>query len=239
MQPYYEHAGITIYNCDCRDLLPSLDFDVLVTDPPYGVLEPGDLNPRIRDDRGGAHGLVRGVYANYLDTYENFIETVVPLLNLAIDRAKRAAVFSGPHINEQLKATAIGGVYCPAGAGRNQWGFKTFLPVLFYGCAPNLNLGAKPNVILSTGTAEENGHPCPKPLRWMKWLVGLASIEGEVILDPFMGSGTTLVAAKQFGRRAIGIEIEERYCEIAAKRLQQEMLPFDNPVDEPEQLPLQ
>lgn len=69
-------------------------------------------------------------------------------------------------------------------------------------------------------------HPTGKPLRLITQLVTLFSDPGELILDPFMGSGTTLRAAKDLGRRAIGIEIEERYCEIAVKRLAQEVLSF-------------
>jgi len=65
----------------------------------------------------------------------------------------------------------------------------------------------------------DNGHPCPKPLAWAKWLI--AKSTAQTVLDPFMGSGTTLRAAKDLGRKAIGIEIEERYCEIAAKRMSQ------------------
>lgn len=72
--------------------------------------------------------------------------------------------------------------------------------------------------------AGENGHPCPKPLSVALMLVDNVSSPGETIIDPFMGSGTTLRAAKDLGRRAIGIEIEEKYCEIAVNRLAQDVL---------------
>ena len=68
-------------------------------------------------------------------------------------------------------------------------------------------------------TGENNGHPCPKPIAFMQWLMNLAALPGEIVIDPFCGSGTTLVAAKNAGLGAIGVEIDERYCEIAAKRL--------------------
>ncbi len=96
---------------------------------------------------------------------------------------------------------------------------------MFFGSAPGLEKGARATTIRSTESSEKNGHPCPKPIGWMLWAVGLASRQGETVLDPFMGSGTTLRAAKDLGRRAIGIEIEEMYCEVAAKRLSQECLP--------------
>jgi site-specific DNA-methyltransferase (adenine-specific) len=225
MRPYYEHAGIVIYHGDCREVMPALDpVDVVLTDPPYGV----NLGRTAGAGRGHGHGLKLDAYASYSDTYENFVSIIAPALSVAIGRAKRAAVWTGPHIHEQAKPDAIGGVYYPAAQGRHCWGFKSFLPVLFYGKAPNLHLGSRPTAIVSSELPEPSskGHPCPKPLGWMKWLVALASLPGETILDPFMGSGTTLRAAKDLGRRAIGIEIEERYCEIAARRLQQEVLPL-------------
>ena len=70
------------------------------------------------------------------------------------------------------------------------------------------------------------GHPGPRSLKAARWLLSWWSDEGETILDPFMGSGTTLRAAKDLGRKAIGIEIEERYCELAAKRMAQTVMPL-------------
>lgn len=83
-----------------------------------------------------------------------------------------------------------------------------------------------PTGFQSFDVSDECGHPCPKPLRWMTWALSLAGDGVQSVLDPFMGSGTTLRAAKDLGRKAIGIEIEERYCEIAAKRMGQEVFNF-------------
>lgn len=221
MKPYYEHAGITIYHGDCRDVLPALSFQVVITDPPYGV--------NLGDHAGAAEcraGLLvkRG---GYLDTPANFSDVVVPALSLAISAALRSMVFLVPPSMWQLPAPdAIGGIFVAGAVGRNRWGWSNLVHCLLYGTAPGLEKGAKPTAIAKTATAERTGHPTTKPLPWLRWAASLGTAAGETVCDPFMGSGTTLVAAKDLGRRAIGIDLDERYCEIAAKRLSQEVLPF-------------
>jgi len=81
-----------------------------------------------------------------------------------------------------------------------------------------------PGTALGDAISDGAGHPCPKPVALFRWLTDQLSDANETILDPFMGSGTTLRAAKDLGRKAIGIEIEERYCEIAAKRMAQTVM---------------
>ena len=225
MKPYYEHAGITIYHGDCREILPTLPkCDLLLTDPPYGV--------NLGDHLGAAdsrrdHVLVKGRYASYEDTFENLLEIVVPAVEMALRVVTRGIVFcAGQHIGEFPKPNVIGGIYFPAAQGRNAWGFASLGTALFYGPGCRVELGSKATVFSSTAAAEKNGHPCPKPINAMKYFVNLGSEDGDTVIDPFMGSGTTLVAAKNLGRKAIGIEIEERYCEIAAKRLAQEVMAF-------------
>lgn len=222
MKPYYEHAGIQIYLGDCREILPMLPkCDFLLTDPPFG-LDLGVANNQASDS---SH-LHKRAYLLYSDTYENFIGLIVPRLNEAMAAVPRAAIFTGPHFHEQAKPCAIGGIWHPAATGRTPWGSKNFLPVLFYGTPP-LAGRHRPTVIRSNESCDDVAHPCPKPIAWLRWLISLGSIEGETILDPFMGSGAVLTAAKELRRRAIGIEIEEKYCEIAAKRLSQEVLSFE------------
>ena len=224
MTPYYNHAGITIYHGDCRDILPHLEpVDLVLTDPPYGI-NVGN-NQSGKETRSGL--TVKGKYASYEDTPENYRLIIVPAITEALGKAKRGVVFGfPPNIFFLPPPSVIGGLFVPAGCGRNSWGWTNFMPVLFYGCAPNLDKGAKPTAIRTTDSGEKSDHPTPKPLKWLTWLVSLASTLPDTILDPFMGSGTTLVAAKHLGRKAIGIEIEEKYCEMAAKRLAQEVLPL-------------
>lgn len=105
--------------------------------------------------------------------------------------------------------------------GIGPWGFTTFHPILYYGRDFRAGRGALPSGTKMTEAAEKNGHPCPKPIGAWTWLLDKVSQPGETVIDPFCGSGTTLRAALDTGRKAIGIEIEERYCEIAVRRLSQ------------------
>jgi site-specific DNA-methyltransferase (adenine-specific) len=224
VKPYYEADGITIYHGDCREILPTLKADVVVTDPPYGI----DLHAGYNAGQPRANYLHKGSYDSYEDTIDNLRTIVVPSVTRALEKAKAGVVFCAPtRIREFPEPVSVGGVYLPSGCGRTAWGFTNFALCLLYGKCPHTHRGCRHTVLRSTEGAEPNGHPCNKPFGWMRFFVNLASTDGDVILDPFMGSGTTLVAAKLEGRRAIGVEIEERYCEIAAKRLAQGVLSFE------------
>jgi DNA modification methylase len=213
MGPYYQHAGITIYHGDCREILPNLDYRVLVTDPPYGVGFSG------KTTKGGKK--VGGYTIGDDPDIGPWVVTE------ALKKAVRGLVFPGTRQMLRYPTPAdIGCVFCPSGSGVGPWGFGMFHPVLYYGKCPNVHLGIHPNSITSFAISDIDGHPCPKPLAWMKWAVKRVTLEGETLIDPLCGSGTTLEAAKLLGFDAIGIEIEERYCEIAAKRLGQEVLAF-------------
>lgn len=209
----------TLYHGDCLEILPTLPkVDAVITDPPYGVGLGATKGAGV-DALGECHGLARVAYDGFSDTYEHFVSMIVPRINASLDVSDRGCVFTGPHIHEQRKPDAIGGVFCPAAVGRNKWGFKSFLPALLYGSAPDLHLGSKATSIRSVELSDGNAHPCPKPNGWMRWAVDLASRAGETVLDPFMGSGTTGVACAQLGRKFIGIEIERKYFDIACERI--------------------
>jgi len=197
MTPYYERDGITIYHGDCRDILPTLPpVDLVLTDPPYGV--------------GKADW-----------------DALLPLDWLILCRRISPIVAFTPGVTHMYSYPPPDWPLCwarPASVQRNGLGgFNNWEPILVYG----KRVVAVDLFLKSHGGDDDNlaaKHDCPKPLSLMRWLTSALSDEGQTILDPFMGSGTTLRAAKDLGRKAIGIEIEERYCEIAVKRLAQEVL---------------
>ena len=209
--PYYDHAGITIYHGDCRDILPHLDsVDLVLTDPPW----PNCSVPLYGHD--DPIGMFRQMWESV---------TVLPA---------RAAVHLGCGSDPRFLSV----VPLPLKFFRvvnlelSKKGYAGRLLVTgdiayLFGIPPN----SRPGLRVIPGRCndesckgKESSHPCPRKLKHVKFLVHIWSNVTDTIIDPFVGSGTTLVAAKQLGRKAIGIEIEEKYCEIAVKRLSQEVL---------------
>lgn len=211
--PYYDEGGITIYHADCRDVMPGLSADTVIADPPYGN---GTAYPSFEDTPEGVGALVAETLP--------MMRAVAPVVAVTPGVAR---IHDYPH------PTWVLAWFAPGGTGSGPWGFTTWQPVLVYGPDPYLarGLGRRPDGVIAQFRRGQFAnpvfdHPCPKPLRTMKWLVARTCCDGGTVVDPFMGSGTTLDAARALGRRAVGIELEERYCEIAASRLAQGVLDF-------------
>ena len=204
MSLYYDHAGIQIYHGDCRLVLPTLPkCDLLLTDPPYGH------GPRWQGGTWGAAQMYRDA--------EVWDAEKIPddLLSLVLSCALSAIVWGGNYYSLPPSRCWLAWVKNPA--------MDTMAD--FELAWTNFDRPAK-KFIENRNPDGKRQHPTQKPLDLIQWCYSFAP-EAQTILDPFMGSGTTLVAAKNLGRKAIGIEIEERYCEIAAKRLSQEVFDFE------------
>jgi hypothetical protein len=214
MKPYYEHGGITIYHGDCREVLPWLDADVMISDPPYGTqfsaANPGGGYGRRQNAGLGPEGFV----------IANDATTDARDAALALWGDKPAAVFGSPRMPDPPGAWADRLVWDKRRPGMNGGPWRYRHESIFV-TAGFLRVSDSAVSIISAWP-DQGDHIHAKPLKLMLSLV-MAAPPG-VIADPFMGSGSTIVAAKDLGRRAIGIEIEERYCEIAAQRLSQEVL---------------
>lgn len=217
MKPYYEQDGITIYHGDCRDVLPLLSGEsyALVTDPPFGI----DF------DYGG--------YDDARDSYPELMRDLVRLTDPLVGNGPRFVWQGMPNADKwhqwfppgfRLFAACKGFVQYRPVAIQYSWD-----PIIFWG-----ELEGEPNAAVKDyhvqrlapfGAGRERiDHPCPRPLEQVRHVIASGTTKTRTVLDPFMGSGTTLRAAKDLGRKAIGIEIEERYCEVAAKRMAQAVL---------------
>lgn len=218
LTPYYHDDHVTIYHGDCLEMLDGIEADVLITDPPYGrAWKRGDTNSR----RGKSSDRHDGI-ANDLDTSARDA-----VLRWWADRP--AAVFGDLTLPPPagVKLTLVYDKGHHAGFTGAVAGYRRNAEAIYLLGRLTSGLGGRSSVI-STNTghigflSKATGHPHTKPLDVMRLLI--ESMPDGVILDPFMGSGSTLRAAKDLGRRAIGIELDERYCEIAAKRCAQEVL---------------
>ena len=221
--PYYNHAGITIYHGDCLEIMPHLEkVDLVLTDPPYDeYTHRGALT--------GTDGF--GMSYKPLSNPESMIKL---FLNIS---TKWILIFSslemlGMYQNIKSQNYIRGGVWdrivnTPQFSGdRPAQGAEGI--AIFHSVGKNMKWqgGGKAAIWREMVERGKKLHENQKPLNLIKKLVNLFSLEDETIIDSFMGSGTTLVAAKELGRRAIGIEIEEKYCEIAVIRLAQEIFDY-------------
>jgi site-specific DNA-methyltransferase (adenine-specific) len=218
--------SVTLYLGDSREIIPALPrVQATVTDPPYGVSLGSGKKNNNRD---------RAEYLSFDDTPENIVANVLPIIEQCRQISDRV-VFT-PGVRNLFRYPApdhVGAIYYPAGAGCNSWGFSCWQPILYYGKDPHGGKGSRPDSFESTESAEKNGHPCPKPIGQMLKIAERSTVRGETILDPFMGSGTTGVAAVRLGRQFIGIELEEKYFDIACKRIEYETRQQDFFVEKP------
>lgn len=221
MKPYYEQEGITIYHGDCREIFPTLPpVGLVLTDPPYGINHPTDYK-----DRG------RGGFAdcrNYPPVHGDS-EAFDPTLWIE----QPAILFGANYFADKLPPTSGWLVWDKQRPDELD---QSTCELAWSNCVK----GVRRIAYLWNGAIRQGDqqlqHPTEKPIAVMKWCLSLRWTRGfQLILDPFMGSGTTLRAAKDLGRQAIGIEIEERYCEIAANRLRQQVFDFE-PADTPSNL---
>lgn len=211
MKPYYEEDGIMIYHGDCREILPTLPkVDLVLTDPPYGI--------------GFMHGVGGGcaarstVFAKIAVCGDDSPFDPSPWLKFPA-----AILWGANHYASRLPDSSCWLVWDKREGMCHNDQADCELAWTSFNSPARLKRHYWNGMLKASEHGEPRVHPTQKPIELMKWCIGFA--EGS-ILDPFMGSGTTLRAAKDLGRKAIGIEIEEKYCEIAAKRLSQKVFDF-------------
>lgn len=207
MKPYYQDNAVCIYHGDCREIVPTLGkFDLLLTDPPYGIQRSGQPETFTKNPKHKRKLHADAGWDNARPDAEVF--------RLMLGAATVAIIWGGNYFADMLPPT-MGWLYWDKGQnglsmsdGELAWTSEQRALRAFV-CNRSALVGSQ--------------HPTEKPLALMNWCIGLAG-DVQTILDPFAGSGTTGRAAKDLGKTCTLIEREERYCEIAARRMAQEVL---------------
>ena len=214
MKPYFQDGSVTIYNADCRDILPSLPkVDLVLTDPPYGIgLDTDNTRfsggtPESRAKRGsGINSVSRGSMVNDDTPFDpSFLVSI----------GTHQIIWGWNNFSNKLPSGA-----CLVWLKRYDEAFGSFLSDAEIAWMSKGHGVYCKRDLTNNAIANDRVHPTQKPVSLMRWCLGFFP-DAALVLDPFMGSGTTLRAAKDLGRKAIGIEICEAYCEIAAKRMSQ------------------
>ncbi len=219
VKPYYQDSSVTIYHGDCREIVPTLGrFDLLLTDPPYGIAW---TKPELKKAKSRAHD---GIACDE--------DTSARDLVLAFGASDRAIVFGSfqAPFPSDVRQVLIWAKPGDAGLFGTVAGYRRDVEPIFI-CGQWPAEGVKRSSVLR-GTAQfrghaakENGsHPHAKPVDLLIQLI--EATDAKTVLDPFAGSGTTGRACKDLGRKCVMIEREEKYCEIAARRMGQEVLNF-------------
>lgn len=208
MNPYYQDSAVTIYHGDCREILPALGkFDLLLTDPPYGINAARHRNCQANGWRD---------YGTADEGKWDESPVDASLLSKCLESASKAQIWGGNYF------------VLPPSMGWLVWdkGQRDFSLADCELCWTSEHKATR-IYTMARGTflQEDRFHPTQKPIDLFAWCIQKAG-DVTTILDPFAGSGTTGRAAKDLGKKATLIEREERYCEIAAKRMAQEVLPL-------------
>lgn len=214
LKPYYQDEWVTIYHGDCREILPQLPkVDLVLTDPPYGI----NYNPHWLNERNIQAGKAPVKVDRLLTGDDGSLD-----LSFLFEYDKRL-IWGFPYIYD---AKAIGWL-----AWDKQPGIETMrlLVTPMEMASTTLWRGFKTIRCMWGGYYRNNGekrydHPTQKPTKVISWVIADYTDADDIILDPFLGSGTTIVVAKVLNRHCIGVEIEEKYCEIAARRCSQSVM---------------
>lgn len=223
MTPYYTDDFVTLYHGDCRVILPTLNLepDLVLTDPPYGVSE--------RTDRR-AKGRTNAALSNDFPPVHGDDEPFDPSHLLAY---KRLVLFGANYYAERLPRSATWLVWDKLDGlttDKRLVGFDDNADVELawanVGGPARLIAHRWKGMLKDSERADQRVHPTQKPVALMARIIDWLTSPGDLVLDPYAGAGSTLRAAKDLGRRAVGIELSEAYCEVTARRLGQEVFDF-------------